>query len=982
MLHLNQRFFQEFVFFCCGILFCVSQSLSAASSGTIKGTIFDKDTKDALPGATVIVKGTSIGAASDLNGGFIIHGVPTGLQTLLVSYVGYNSVALDVNVSEGEELQKDIYMEPTAITGKTVVVTAQAQGQMQAINQQLSSNTIENVVSAAKIQELPDFNAAEAIGRLPGISTLRSSGEADQVVIRGIAPQYNLVSIDDITLASTQKYNRAIDLNMISPYMLESIDVYKAITPDMEANAIGGIVNMQLREAPSGLHSDVFWQSGYTAKTSKYNNYKAMGAISDRFFSDKLGVYLLLNSEQYDRSADNMSANYGSQSIGPQVNSMTLDRHFETRSRYGGNLIFDYKLPAGSIQSINMLSRLNSKYSDYNTAFDYVNKYLNFNFGNGNANTDVAIDALQGKYDFGIISMDLSAANTYSRNFNPHMDNYQFSQGLGIKSVVVQPNVPPQDLVSLTQYDSTQSYLNQIGYNSSDFKENDQVYSGNFKVPFNLSSSVSGFFKFGGKYRYNYRTNLEAAPYINLRYLGSHIIDSLRTNFPQLPFDPNHSGFWSYGFTDYNSSLTNDFLSNEFGNLVWAPRTPTLDAMMNYVLATPDLASNSEWHNGAYEDSINDYKNVERYYAGYGMASLDLGPDLTIVGGARYEMDAMLFTGYWVKQQQQSYYAVALPQTVYPKNHFWLPMVQAKYDVTEWSDLRYAYTQTIARPDYTELAPYANTDLYGNYVNAGNPNLQPAEAYNHDLMFTIHSSDVGLLSVGGFYKTISNFSYFAQYALLPSTDTIAAPYESYEKYASIGAHSQSTINTYFNNPYKAYLKGIETDFQTRLWYLPAPFDGIVLSVNYTHIWSTTLYPVPVLVSTIIGRGKFSYSVKDSSRGGRLIDQPDDIANASFGYDYKGFSGRISFLYQGEMISGIGAGIVAAGKLVPPDGITQGYFRMDASARQKLPIEGLEIYLDVNNINQRADISEIASMGGFTSEQFYGLTADVGVRYNF
>jgi len=76
---------------------------------------------------------------------------------------------------------------------------------MQAINEQLSSNSIVNVVSEAKIQELPDFNAAEAIGRLPGVSTLRSSGEANKIVIRGLAPEFNLVSIDGITCLPHRK---------------------------------------------------------------------------------------------------------------------------------------------------------------------------------------------------------------------------------------------------------------------------------------------------------------------------------------------------------------------------------------------------------------------------------------------------------------------------------------------------------------------------------------------------------------------------------------------------------------------------------------------------------------------------------------------------------------------------------------------------------------------------------------------------------
>ena len=296
----------------------------AAGTGTVKGIVYDKESKDELPGATVLIKGTSIGASTDLNGTYIIHDAPSGSQTIEISYVGYNPASITVVIPENGTLDQDFYLVATAIQGKIVVITAQAQGQIQAINQQLSSNKIANIVSDAKIQALPDFNAAQAISRLPGISVTQSSGEANKVVIRGLAPQYNEVAVGGITLASTGSSqigatslgltsgtlndDRSVDLTMVTPYMIKSIEVYKTLTPDMEANAIGGYVNMDLREAPSGIHGDALWQSGYTQKSNTYGNYRAVASVSDRFFNDNLGVYILGDAEQYDRSADNMNA--------------------------------------------------------------------------------------------------------------------------------------------------------------------------------------------------------------------------------------------------------------------------------------------------------------------------------------------------------------------------------------------------------------------------------------------------------------------------------------------------------------------------------------------------------------------------------------------------------------------------------------------------------------------------------------------------
>jgi len=765
--------------------------------------------------------------------------------------------------------------------------------------------------------------------------------------------------------------------------MLQSIDVYKALTPDMDANAIGGSVNMQLREAPSGLHSDLMWQSGYTAKNNVYKNYKALASVSDRFFDDHLGVYVLLNAEQYDRGADNFNASYkldhdtrtpGLGYAPVSVSSMTLDRHIETRSRYGGNLVLDYRLPAGSISLINMASRLHSDYQDFQTNWDYIGHNLNFNFGAGKANTDVAVDALQGKYDFGFVAADISVANNYSRNFNPTIDNFQFSQGSGIYSTPVPSNVPPQSLISYERFNDTLNHLQQVGYNSADFKENDQTYSANFKVPFNFPNVTSGFFKVGGTHRHYVRNNDESAPYAGLRYSTNAIEQALIAN-PKfssfLVYDPSAFGFYAHGFTSNDQSLYKSFLNNKYGNLIWAPQIAPLREITDFIV---DGYSNSYYYyNGAYNNAINDYQYTEDYNAAYAMTELNFGTDLMVVGGARYENDKSDIIAYHVKGENNWTLEKATPDTAYPSNHFWLPMAQAKFSPVEWGDVRYAYSQTLARPNFTQLSPYENLDQNGQGVSAGNPHLRPAHSFNHDLMITVHSNDVGLVSVGAFYKTIEDFSYFIQYSLLSNN-----PVPGYDSVAEHpGAQGGAQIYTFYNNPYKAFVKGIEADLQTRFWYLPAPFDGLLLNVNYTHIKSNTYYPIVKTKSVPpVPPSRASTTVAyDSSRAGRLIFQPNDVLNASIGYDYAGFSGRISFLFQGNMVSSIAA-------RSEQDAFTKDYFRIDATVRQKLPLEGLQLFLDVNNINQRTDISAQQTFGGSTSEIYYGLTADLGLRYTF
>jgi TonB-dependent receptor len=990
------------------ILF-MAQSSMAAGSGTLKGKVFDKDTKDALPGATVIVKGTSVGASTDLNGDYLIHNAPSGQQTIVVSYIGYTPTTVVLNIPENGTLEQNFSLEATAVQGKVVVVTAQAQGQIQAINQQLASNKIVNVVSDAKIQELPDFNAAQAISRLPGVSTTQSSGEANKVVIRGLAPQYNEVAVGGITLASTGSTqigttslgltsgslndDRSVDLTMVTPYMIKSIEVYKTLTPDMEANAIGGYVNMDLREAPSGIHGDALWQSGYTQKSNTYGNYRAVASVSDRFFNDLLGVYVLGDAEQYDRSADNMSASYVTASSTPdpdgwrpvRVTGVTLNRHIETRDRYGGNVILDYKLPSGSIKSINLFSRLNSDANNYNEVLNYgsTNHDIDFQYQAANTTTDLAVNSLELTNDFGFIAVDIEAANNYSRNHLPLSPYYTFFQnGALSNSVTADTNIVPQNLTHFVSYDAVgdTTVLDATSLFGSDYHENDQVYKGDFKIPLNFGSSVSGFFKFGGQYRYNFHTNAQSTPYIQLKQSvtpgdntpGALAVDSVLAHYSGLAISAGHLLDGS-NFTSADSKLTSAFLSNQFGGMYWAADPGVLNQIVNYVRSNQAFYGLNQngggWFDGPYQELPNNYKYVERYYAAYLMSELDLGTNLVVVGGARYEQDKSLYFVHNMEDERNSTSQPVFDTTAYPQNHYWLPMVQAKYNLADWADLRYSYTQTLARPDYTELSPHFVISNDAATVWAGNPNLRPAHAYNHDLLLTIHNNEIGLLSVGGFYKEVNQFTYATQYHLHANLPPGVTGLDTLARFYPIEPHDDANEITYINSPYKAYIRGVEGDFETRLWYLPGFLNGIVLGINYTHISSHATYPYFDEVPVAKGVTKFI----DSTRVGRLIDQPNDIANAYIGYDYRGFSARLSFVFQGNSVTYVGA-------YPEQDGFQKNYFRIDFSARQELPLKGLELYLDTNNLNSESNISAENAIGGFTSENYYGLTADLGIRY--
>jgi TonB-dependent receptor len=762
---------------------------------------------------------------------------------------------------------------------------------------------------------------------------------------------------------------------------------------------------MELREAPSELHLDMLWQSGYTAKSKEYGNYRGVASVSRRFFDDMLGVYLLGNIESYDRNADNMTASYFPRNtdINPttgfrpiQVADVQQVRHIETRQRYGGNLILDYKLPSGLIKSINMFTRLNSDYKDYRQVLDYGNQgNINFRYRAGENNIDQALNSLEIEYDFDFLQADLKFANTYSFNSLPYSPYVTFLQNGGI-DIVTQSleNRIPEDLVELQHYETlgggiNETFLQDLNLFSSNYKENNQNYKATFKIPFTIGSDISAYFKAGGEYTYQNHSNDQETPYITLNGNTDNdivrlVMDSLQARF-NLYWPGNSGPFPALNFSaDPTSDLYDAFLDDSFGKMYWMINPSLLTEMINFIANTPEFAGVNNgaqnvggWFHGPYQSLTNDYKYNEKYYAGYAMTEINF-LDFMLVGGVRYEKVNSEYEVFNMVNSTNPNAQIVDSVTSDRGNEFWLPMVQVRYKPFDWMDVRYAYTQTLARVDYHQLSPRISMNYQRLQVWAGNPDLVPAEAFNHDLILSFHNNELGLLTIGGFYKTISNFSYYTAFNLHQTAPAGVKTIYDYAINSNIPAEN-ARVYTYVNSQYDAIVKGIEIDFQTRLWYLPFPLNGLVLGLNYTHIKSEATYPFRNNRSYANpnfgqpGEPRFITMVFDSTRSGRLLYQPDNILNSYIGFDYEGFSTRVSVVYQENAVSYVG-------QFPEDDGFTRDYFRVDASARQILPWAGIEIYLDLFNLNSKRNSSAQKSIGGLTNEQNYGLTANLGVRY--
>ncbi|MHB8579803.1 MAG: TonB-dependent receptor [Ignavibacteriaceae bacterium] len=963
------------------ILFLILTFFSTAdfaANSSIEGYVKDAKTREPLFGANVMIVGTGMGAATDMSGKYVFSNVLPGLYTIRATYIGYKTQNLKISVVENNSIKQNFSLEPVGVEGKTVVVTAQATGQSQAINQQLSSDQIINVVSAAKIQELPDANAAESVGRLPGISVLRNGGEGTEVVIRGLQPKYNQILIDGMQMASSNPYDRSTDLSMISSNMLEGIQVSKTVTPDMDANVIGGTVNFELREAkviePGVPKFGLLIQGGYNNLSdvyNRFNNYKYVGSAEDRFLNDRLGVFAQLDIERKNLSSNELGASYNhlgnsyTQYITTGLNLYDISRDIQ---RNNAALVIDYKLPDGKIKFSNFASTGSSYNPSRSESFDIGGNAHYYGLSSATGMSSTISNSIDYQQQLPIFQMDAKFSHSYSETKDPNDWSVNFlQQSAGIGQFSNISNVNPQDIPKASNNNLSTTYLNSI--NNSNYFSRERALTGSldFKTNINFSDLISAEIKFGGMYRYQTRSfNYDLYDGGGLNFGGAGYVDNLIINYFSLPQTVKYN-IPIHFFTDPNFSygkfLNGNYTMSEPLNLAM------LSQMVSYLRSNVQaiLANNGSQAFGHdnFNSTTSNYYGHENQSAFYLMSVMNIGPQITFIPGVRYQDLQTTYTGIRGIESRNSFSVYNHYDTSAVQDHgYWLPDVSLRYKPLSWFDIRLSYTNTLAYPDYNAIIP--RIDLGNGTIAWNNYKLVPSRSKNYDAYFSFYDNTIGLFTAGAFLKQIDNLIYPWTFYVSGANALQYLPYSLLGAYQPSGTYS---VSTYVNDSYMINNYGMELDWQTHFWYLPGPLAGLVFSANYTHIFSKAQYPYVKIVST--GR---SITYIDTSFTDRLLDQPDNIVNLSLGFDYLGFSVRVSMLYQADIFTGPNVWPQLKTH-------TSAYTRWDLAAKQELPWFGIQIYGDLNNINGANDISVIQGAGVPQSEQDYGMTADVGLRWS-
>ncbi|MFA7563816.1 MAG: TonB-dependent receptor [Candidatus Neomarinimicrobiota bacterium] len=991
-----------------GVIILTMKSIASPAS-TVRGVVTDSLTSKTLVGANVFLVGTALGSATDIEGNYRIESVPAGNYILRVTYIGYKNKEYNVVVPEDGTVIQDVKLSPDVIRGQEVIVRGQAIGQAAAINQQITSATIINVVSEEKIQELPDANAAEAIGRLPGVSVLRSGGEANKVVLRGLSDKYSAITIDGVRIASTDVDARGVDLSVISQGSLAGIELHKALTSDKDADAIAGAVNLVTKKAPEKRLLRLDSKGSYNSLENSADQYDFNFRYGERFWHNLLGVQITANAEKRIRSREYYDVDYNKNLnnwTDWEISDLALYYTDEIRKRQGAGLMLDFSTPDGGVIRFNNIYNFTER--DYT---EYYRSYSSTEMAEYEVRDRIreikAINSyIQG--DNYILGLNLNWGLSYaeSQTENPFDYEVTFQEPsvtvgdsiiAGMRRVPVGFKGPLESLPDYAVNNFKKAYLYSAFYRTEEADEIDRNVFLNISKKYTLSSSISGEIKTGGKYKdkSRSRSNTELfAPYYNVNYCYYERLEDGSI----VPKDFTGTAFENLE-TEGGKILTTNFLHE-------TPRGRELfDLYRLYPLidknsmrelwelgengVSDTLGSLPEYYENK-EPNVHYYDINERITSGYLMNTFNFGQSVTWIAGLRVESEDNIYKSRYCPTELSGFPVPSGPildTTATHKEIVWLPNTHLNVRVTDFMSIRGAAYRALARPDFNRrLANYVarrrGTFYEGNNFTVGNPGLRAAKAWNYELNTSFYGDKIGLFSVSTFYKDIEDMYHIMNGLVFEGTEVLdSLGIKFIPSYVKAG-QPYALIYPY-NSTKPTRVWGVEVEHQANMRFLPGLLKNIVLNYNFSFVKSETWIPsVRIDTSWVTVPGlpfpmpKYIYRVQEDKR--KLEEQPEFFGNFAIGYDIKGFSIRLSMFHQGEFYRSYSPNRRS-------DLLQNSFTRWDLAIKQQIT-KGISLMLNINNLTNTKEgtslVDRIDHRTDINNEETYGLTADLGLRIEF
>lgn len=854
-------------------------------------------------------------------------------------------------------------------------------GQARALKSEREADSLRSVISADNIGRLPDGNAAESVQRLVGMATEIDQGEGRYVVIRGIDPNLNNVKIDGALIAAPEGDGRRVSLDVVPSDLIAEIEVVKALTPDMDGDAIGGSVNIKT--------STAFDTEGWTLRGSfKYG----INELDSSYVRTDLG---LVGDQSYTSWSPEDASNIGgtftignlfgvNKEWGILVNTSYWNRTYQSNlfsvnNRWvdeddaGFLLPEDYKLFAYQIFRERIGVNVNLDYRPSKGDSEYFVRFIFNEFTDDEGRAQLDFDYRRGNL------VDGSDANTGS-----------FTKGRAKREFRSRKLVSQIRNISLGGEnrfgDWTVDYMFTSAFASEEtprrvdweFRSGSSAFPNSYDLTdffpsVDAGEAINDPEEFGFR-RVRSRTELTEEDIIAV---------SLNVQRDMKIF--GHPGYLKFGFKrlardktlDENRVRLNE--DDDWDMSLVAVDGPdpffggryTLGPVINVDAAQALIVSNPELFEPDLEDNFEsnasaDYDIEEDIFAVYGMARVDIGK-LRILGGVRVEFTDNRYSANDLQFDVDediagNEFGILVTRITGGKSYDnVLPSIHLRYTATEDVQLRLSYTKSISRPFYEDLAPRQETEreeidgeLFGS-ISRGNPSLKPFESTNFDLSVDYYMGETNVISAGVFYKELKN-PIFNDNGRFTNVTIDGFVYDEVSISQPVNAGEGDIL-------------GLELNYQTRFAFLPAPFDGFGISANVTFIDSG----VTVTGPTDFGVGP---DVVDDPFDVPFFKQSDFLYNVAFWYQKHGIQARLAWNHKGRNLKEIGSNSSDRTEDVITEDRTQVDFKASYSFANRWTV-----FVEVLNITNKP-LQESASLSIQLNEwEFYETTVNFGFRWS-
>ncbi len=853
------------------LLFVFSAKAMAAeetlenNSGLVTGQITDAE-KQILPGASIIVEGMHTGVTSDINGFYTIANLKPGTYTLKVSYVGYSPKEMTVTIANGKVLTRDVVLDEGAEL-KEVEVLGAFSGQRKAFQMQKAAMGVTNVVSADQVGKFPDSNIGDALKRINGINVQYDQGEARFGQVRGTSADLTSVTVNGNRLPSAEGDTRNVQLDLIPADMIQTIEVNKVVTSDMDGDAIGGEVNLVTKSTPSHRILNFTAGTGYTWISEKPQ--LNLGATwGQRFFNDKFGVMASASYQYAPGGSDNTEFEYVEKDGKVVLNEAQVRQYYVTRERQSYSLGLDYRFsPLHKISFKGIYNRRNDWENRYRISYKKLasdpssqSVVIQTKAGSDN-NKDARLErqqtmdfTLDGEHQFGRLNVDWASSFSRATEDRPNeryigwklkgSDDLDFGAAMedaGKKQ--------PYCSLAIPSFDEGKWKLDEFTNSDQSISENEIKERINFSLPL-ATGKFGNTLRFGYKYTNKHKKrNTEYYDYTDAadKYLSDwkdNLSTQVRSSFMPGSQYPIGTQFVSKGY---------------LGN-------------MNF-----DKADGQE----LLEEEAGNYKATEQIHAAYLRLDQRLGSKLTATAGLRMESTRLKTSGvnYVVDEEEEE----SLTPTGEFRNNYtnWLPSLLLKYTPDDNSNVRFSVTKTISRPKYSALVANKSFNLADQEATIGDPNIKPTEAWNFDLSADYYFKSIGMVSLGLFYKDIKNVN----------VETLG--YYKGEELGLVGNEELFEV-TQNMNAYDARVFGVEVAWQRDFGFIAPELRCLGFYGNYTYTHSTTRNYNPRL------------GIEDGDDV-KMAGSPEHTANASLYFEKNGINVRLSYNFASDFIDMMNTG---------------------------------------------------------------------------